>query len=323
MDEHEMDFSNPREMLAGGLAGMIEHGATFPFDTVKTRMQASRSEFKSTWGCFVHVLRNERWAHFYRGLSPTLVSSFPSHAMYFGVYEATKRALGAGEGTEPTSAVIAFSAAAATLGHDCIAVPFDVVKQRMQVDSAQAFSSSVRCARTLVATGGVHALFASLPATVLMNVPHQMTHWLVYESCKRVFKQPESGAEHTAGFALSGLLAGSAAAMVSTPLDVVKTRVQLGEARSSRDAAQAIVRADGFRGFWRGVVPRVLTLAPQAAISMTSYEVLKSLLIGADVTTAEAASSLVAAAAESAASGAAVAAAAAASRTAQPATTVG
>ena len=38
------EFSFIKHMFAGSIAGIMEHGCMFPFDTVKTHMQASKNK---------------------------------------------------------------------------------------------------------------------------------------------------------------------------------------------------------------------------------------------------------------------------------------
>lgn len=77
----------------------------------------------------------------------------------------------------------------------------------------------------------------------------------------------------------AGLLAGSMSAVVTNPLDVLKTRIQT---RKTADGAAArprlapmlrhIVRTEGAHALWRGLAPRVLSEAPTAALFMLAYE---------------------------------------------------
>ncbi len=76
------------------------------------------------------------------------------------------------------------------------------------------------------------------------------------------------------------LFIGVAAASVTTPADVIKTRMQVkakqGEAYTSmRDAFRKVVQTEGFNALWKGVVPRVLRSSPQYGVMLLSYELLQ------------------------------------------------
>lgn len=273
------DFSGmtTKEIIAGGVAGLAEHIGMFPFDTIKTRMQ---SEAKTFTVVVTGIVRNERWTHLYRGCVPVLWSAVPAHGAYFSIYEATKRKMSTA-GEDDSTAGIAVSAAFATVAHDTVSIPFDVVKQRMQVDAAGVHRNSFACFRHVVRSEGVSALFVALPTTTLMNIPHMTTQWLVYEKIKRLLlRRGEEENEMAVHFVLAGLAAGASAACISTPLDNIKTRLQLGMDKSFVAAAKNIYAAHGYRlsGFWTGVVPRICNMAPSAAITLVTYESVKNAL---------------------------------------------
>lgn len=263
------------EVVAGAVAGFAEHFVMFPFDTVKTRIQSGRST--GVLEAFRDVLQKERFAHLYRGCVPVLVSAVPAHAAYFGVYEAVKRAVG-GEGS---TVGITAAACCATVAHDVVSTPFDVVKQRMQMDNLRSFSSSINCIRKIRAAEGVSAFFVSLPTTVAMNIPHYAAYWLTYETllshlgggAVRDYER-ESTEEHMLG----GFIAGAVASVVSFPFDAVKTHKQLGRRAGFVHILGKIFYKRGLRGIFAGVVPRVMYTAPSGAIMMGTYETVKHVL---------------------------------------------
>ena len=274
------------EVLAGGAAGLGEHLGMFPFDTIKTRMQEGNTPFVATARS---MLTRERWTHLYRGCVPVVVSAVPAHGAYFGIYETTKRAFGGGNHHghhgHDSNWAIAVSASCATAAHDAVSVPFDVVKQRMQVDAVGKYTSSVQCFRNVFKHEGLASLYRSLPTTICMNAPQVVCHWLVYEAIKtflvarNLAPQVEKEEDETAGcFIIAGLAAGTCAAVVSTPLDNIKTQLQLGQNKTFSEAGHKIFRQRGIVGFWTGVLPRACYMAPSAAIVMTTYEFTKNAL---------------------------------------------
>jgi solute carrier family 25 (mitochondrial iron transporter), member 28/37 len=262
-------------MLAGGIAGLSEHAVTFPFDTVKTRMQQcpERRGFVAT---LMHLVRNEPLRNLWRGCGPVLSCSFPAHAAYFSLYENTKRLISA-----DSSSGYVVASFAATVGHDSVSVPFDVVKQHMQIDGHRHHNSSLACLRCIVAEHGALCLVRSLPTTVAMNLPHMAAHWVVYEKAKVLLgigSVAEDNSTFEPRFILAGFAGGASAACVSTPFDVVKTRLQLLKSASFAQGCRDVYATSGMRGFTRGMLPRVCSLAPSAAVVMTTYEAAKKIL---------------------------------------------
>lgn len=264
-------METPSEMVAGGCAGLAEHLVMFPFDTIKTRMQQDPLRNTSMIVTAKHIIRSESPANFYRGWGPVATSAFPAHAAYFALYEFSKRWLD----LESTLGYAA-SAACATCAHDTVSVPFDVVKQRMQVDGIRHFHSSLECLKSICrGPGGVSSLFASLPTTIAMNIPQVTMHWVVYENVKLALQADHISEDSIITYIVAGGSGGCAAATVSTPLDNVKTLLQLGEADNARLAARKIVERSGWGGFFTGVGPRMFYMAPSAAVVMTTYELVK------------------------------------------------
>jgi len=82
----------------------------------------------------------------------------------------------------------------------------------------------------------------------------------------------------------AGAIAGMPAAYLTTPFDVIKTRLQV-EARKGeqtyttlRHCAKTVWQQEGFRAFFKGGPARVLRSSPQFAFTLAGYEVLQSLL---------------------------------------------
>jgi solute carrier family 25 aspartate/glutamate transporter 12/13 len=90
-------------------------------------------------------------------------------------------------------------------------------------------------------------------------------------------------------FAL-GSLAGAFGAFMVYPIDLVKTRMQ--NQRSSRvgqmlyknswDCAKKVVKNEGFRGLYSGVLPQLVGVAPEKAIKLTVNDLVRGHFSGSD-----------------------------------------
>jgi len=82
----------------------------------------------------------------------------------------------------------------------------------------------------------------------------------------------------------AGAIAGMPAAYLTTPADVIKTRLQVearkGEAgyTSLRHCAATILKEEGFRAFFKGGPARILRSSPQFGFTLAGYEVLQTML---------------------------------------------
>eukprot|EP01025_Chloroclados_australasicus_P014366 TRINITY_DN16728_c0_g1_i2.p2 TRINITY_DN16728_c0_g1~~TRINITY_DN16728_c0_g1_i2.p2 ORF type:complete len:335 (+),score=33.07 TRINITY_DN16728_c0_g1_i2:194-1198(+) len=281
-------------MLAGAVAGITEHAAMFPMDTIKTRMQVwsvckdrtTTRDFKSV---IMRSLRKEGILSLYRGLSAMIYGAGPSHAVYFATYEFTKQQLDTDNAGNPSPSVAAFSGAVAAAASDGCMVPADVVKQRLQI-SGSPYKGVLNCINTIIREEGIAGFYRSYPTTLLMNIPFTAIHFSIYETMKNAMGE---GAEEESLKVqlIAGGTAGGCASAATTPLDVVKTRLQTqalvnkGTQYSAWNVFQTmrqIMVQEGIQGLWRGWKPRVLFHIPSAAICFGTYESMKSLLTWKD-----------------------------------------
>ncbi|KAI7841248.1 hypothetical protein COHA_005085 [Chlorella ohadii] len=213
-------------MVAGAVAGIGEHVAMYPVDTIKTRMQALAhpgQQLHSSVGTALRtVLRREGVGGLYRGVTAMALGAGPSHALYFAAYEAAKQLYGGNqEGHHPLAHAAA--GATATIVNDGCMNPWDVVKQRMQVRHspyrglmhcvAQTFreeglaafyksywttlegvhsatryntSSVLPVLRRIAEEEGAAALWRGWQPRVLFHAPSAAICWGIYETAKKV-----------------------------------------------------------------------------------------------------------------------------------------
>ncbi|PKI34125.1 hypothetical protein CRG98_045480 [Punica granatum] len=275
-------------MVAGSIAGSVEHTAMFPIDTLKTRMQALGSGSGPGLGVrqsLSSILKLEGAAGLYRGIWAMGLGAGPAHAVYFSVYELCKKTL---SGSNPNNPVAhAVSGVCATVASDAVITPMDMVKQRLQLEGTP-YRGVGDCIRRVQVEEGVAAFYRSYRTTVVMNAPFTAVHFATYEAAKRGLSElsPESvsGDEGLAVHATAGAAAGALAAAVTTPLDVVKTQLQCQgvcgcdkfASSSIGNVIRVVVKKDGYSGLMRGWVPRMLFHAPAAAICWSTYEASKS-----------------------------------------------
>ncbi|MCJ1226187.1 Fe(2+) transporter [Toensbergia leucococca] len=282
-------FSLAHNMLAGAFAGIAEHSIMYPVDSLKTRLQivnpSPGAVYTGLSNAVSTISKIEGVGSLWRGVSSVIVGAGPAHAVYFATYESVKQAMGGNEGNDHHPLAAATSGACATIASDALMNPFDVVKQRMQVHGS-VYKSISKCAKTVYKTEGLTAFYVSYPTTLCMTVPFTALQFTAYESISKVMN-PTKGYDPLT-HCVAGGLAGAFAAGLTTPLDVIKTLLQTrgtandAEIRSAKGllvAASIIKRQYGWKGFFRGLRPRIITTMPSTAICWTSYEMAKAYFI--------------------------------------------
>ncbi|KAL0342428.1 UNVERIFIED_CONTAM: Mitochondrial magnesium exporter 1 [Sesamum calycinum] len=303
-----------REFLWGAIAGAFGEGMMHPVDTIKTRMQSqaffSGSKNQNSALQLVRaVWATDGLAGFYRGIAPGIMGSLATGATYFGVIESTKKWM---EESHPTLgghwAHFISGALGDTLG-SFIYVPCEVMKQRMQVQGSKKYWTSVMVKEGSRAKHGMHmygyysgmfqagcsiwkeqglkGLYAGYWSTLARDVPFaglMVTFYEAFKNMTQYAKQnlfPNANLHSNSSFEglLLGGLAGGLSAYLTTPLDVVKTRLQV-QGIATRyngwlDALYKIWLAEGVRGMFRGSIPRITWYIPASALTFMAVEFLR------------------------------------------------
>lgn len=292
-------------------------GALYPIIVLKTRQQVSQIQTSCT-KIGLSLLRHEGFKGFYRGFGTSLVGTIPARALYMGALEVTKSSVGAtavGLGFSPTSAAAIANAAAgvsSAAAAQLVWTPIDVVSQRLMVqDGATAASAGksvvtsgvnsyryrggIDAFRKIVCSDGPRGLYRGLGISVLTYAPSNAVWWASYSMAHQFLRRGlgnRGGGGRDGGLVpsvgvqgLSAAAASGVSAMITTPLDTIKTRMQVlgdggGGARGPRgvvETVRSLVREGGVGACYRGLGPRWASMSMSAATMVTTYEFLKRL----------------------------------------------
>ncbi|KAJ7675333.1 mitochondrial carrier domain-containing protein [Mycena rosella] len=280
--------------VQGGIAGGIGATIVYPIDMVITRMQNQRSTvvgqllYKNSLDCAKKILRNEGFVGFYRGLGPQLIGVAPEKAIKLTVNDIIR-----GQATDPETGRIKLGwelVAGGTAG-GCQVVftnPLEIVKIRLQVqgEAAKAEGFAPKGAVHIIRQLGVLGLYKGMSACLLRDIPFSAIYFPTYGHLKKdVFHEGYNGKQLSFMELLASAgIAGMPAAYLTTPADVVKTRLQVETRKGQtnykglQDAFVKIYREEGFRALFKGGPARILRSSPQFAFTLMSYEMFKKLM---------------------------------------------
>ncbi|VVA37003.1 PREDICTED: S-adenosylmethionine [Prunus dulcis] len=254
-------------VIAGGAAGVFVEAALYPIDTIKTRLQVAHAGGKI-------VLKG-----LYSGLAGNLAGVLPASAIFVGVYEPTKQKLLKAL-PENLSALAHLTAGAiAGAASSVVRVPTEVVKQRMQ--TAQ-FSSAPDAVRLILAKEGFKGLYAGYGSFLLRDLPFDAFQFCIYEQLRIGFKLAARRDLNDPEVAMIGAFAGAVTGAITTPLDVIKTRLMVqgseNQYRGIYDCVRTIMRDEGSPALWKGIGPRVLWIGIGGSIFFGVLERTKQIL---------------------------------------------
>ncbi|CAE6011574.1 unnamed protein product [Arabidopsis arenosa] len=265
-----------KSALAGGISCAFSAFLMHPVDTVKTQVQAS------TTLSFLEILSKipEIGARgLYKGSIPAVVGQFASHGLRTSIYEASKLALPI---VAPTLLDIQVQSIASFLGTvlgTTLRIPCEVLKQRLQ---ANQFDNIVEATVSVWHQDGLKGLFRGTGVTLLREVPFYVAGMGLYNQSKKVVER-RLGRELEPWEAIAvGALSGGFTAVLTTPFDVIKTRMMTapqGVELSMWMAAYSILTHEGPLAFYKGAVPRFFWTAPLGALNLAGYEILQKAMI--------------------------------------------
>jgi solute carrier family 25 (mitochondrial aspartate/glutamate transporter), member 12/13 len=142
-----------------------------------------------------------------------------------------------------------------------------------------------RSAMWIVKNLGLKGLYKGASACLLRDIPFSAIYFPSYSHLKRdLFGESPTKKLGVFQLLTAGAIAGMPAAYLTTPCDVIKTRLQV-EARKGdahynglRHCAQTILKEEGFTAFFKGGPARILRSSPQFGFTLAAYEVLQSSL---------------------------------------------
>ncbi|PKI79327.1 hypothetical protein CRG98_000272 [Punica granatum] len=244
-------------VIAGGTAGVVVETALYPIDTIKTRLQAG----------------------LYSGLTGNLAGVLPASALFVGVYEPTKQKL-LRMLPENLSAVAHLTAGAiGGIAASLIRVPTEVVKQRMQTGQ---FKSAPDAVRLILSKEGFKGFYAGYGSFLLRDLPFDAVQFCIYEQLRIGYRVAAQRDLNDPENAIIGAFAGALTGAITTPLDVIKTRLMVqGSANQYRgvfDCVQTIVREEGPSALLKGIGPRVLWIGIGGSIFFGVLESTKRIL---------------------------------------------
>ena len=234
---------------------------TTPFDVVKVRLQAQQNSavvkhcylldcrcldgvslcsitsdgshvhtarFSGTRDAFLKIAQMEGISSWWKGLSPTLLMAVPATVIYYTGYDQLKVVFGFKEGQKNLLAPAFAGSIARTVAVTAVC-PIELVRTKLQSRQGYNYKELTAVIRNAVQRNGILSLWRGLSPMLLRDVPFSIIYWVSYE---HVRLQLEAFGLKSVSFVpfLAGSISGAIAAIITNPLDVAKTHMQVHNA---------------------------------------------------------------------------------------------
>ncbi|XP_063991702.1 tricarboxylate transport protein, mitochondrial [Diachasmimorpha longicaudata] len=174
----------------------------------------------------------------------------------------------------------------------CITYPTEYVKTQLQLDgkagAGKQYSGIGDCIKKTVKTNGVLGLYRGLSVLVYGSIPKSAVRFGSFETVKKQLVD-EEGKLNAQRRLLAGLCAGVCEAILAvTPMETVKVKF-INDQRSANPRFRGffhgvglIIKENGFRGVYQGLVPTIMKQGSNQAIRFFVMESCKDWYRGGD-----------------------------------------
>jgi solute carrier family 25 iron transporter 28/37 len=253
------------DFAAGAASGLVADGITHPIDTIRTRLwvqdAGSGYKYRGLVNGLVTMVRKEGVASLFKGMGSVALLTPVAHGLYFGSYEWAKTRLACDEAGMGNTAAIMTAGFFANVVGALVWNPMDVVKQKQQAMVGKELGGALGGLSAVYAEGGLrNGLMRGYFSGIATYGPFSAIYFLTYERFKDLCLQRSCGRElGTEHFVAGGLVAGTVAAVATSPIDLIKTRIQVCDGyHGVLLTGLRIFREEGLAAFTKGVGARVV-----------------------------------------------------------------
>jgi len=272
-----------RRMIAGAMGSMTAEASTMWLDTVKVRLQvAPAGAPTSLVGMLVFVAKTEGIGGLFGGITPALLRQASYQSIKMGTFDPIKgaiaKAAGTREGEAPPFWVLALAGGIAGAIGTVIATPTEIAKVRLQAGAPGGIRGALT---TLHAEGGLVGMW--LHPSVIPNVQRSFVvnaaELAAYEYTKSFLVRTLRWRESVWVHVLAAIVSGLCAAIVSTPVDMAKTRMMNGDCGSNMITCLSdVALASGPVALYASFFATWARLAPWNVLNFVSLEYYKKML---------------------------------------------
>ncbi|KAH7114384.1 mitochondrial carrier protein-like protein [Dendryphion nanum] len=253
-------------LLAGAVAAFSVDLLVYPLDTLKTRFQSP--DYNRFYVNPATQKPNPAlFRGLYQGVGSVIIATLPSSGAFFTTYERTKALLNRvnphttnrPDGLVPAPIIHATASSLAELVSCAILTPAEVIKQNAQMVSSTSSTNATLVTLAKFKSNPL-ALWRGYTALAGRNLPFTALQFPMFERLKEAIKANRDRKGLTNGTILeSGAItafsagsAGAVAAVITTPVDVIKTRIMLSAAEDA--ASEATAKQNAKNGKSNGLV---------------------------------------------------------------------
>lgn len=260
--------------FSGFLSAGLEISVLFPMEYAKTQLQLNRTN--KNFNLLSHL--RSKGLGIYGGLPPMLIGAPIQGLLRFTCLDFFNNLFkDPVTGQNSVASGLCAGIAAGVLESLIVVTPMETVKTRL-IDSNKGLVDGVRY---VVRTDGVAGLYKGVGATILKSASNQGLRFIIFNQYKNMIISSPKQSLTASQSLLGGMIAGVLGAMINTPIDTIKSRMQSLEAArysSVLDCGRQMVVHEGIGSLWKGLLMRCARVVPGQGIIFMSFDQISSSL---------------------------------------------
>uniref|UniRef100_A0A8C4Q6R1 Solute carrier family 25 member 44a n=1 Tax=Eptatretus burgeri TaxID=7764 RepID=A0A8C4Q6R1_EPTBU len=299
----EWDDLDKRKFYTFGILMTMSIRATvYPAALIRTRLQVQKGKsiYKGTFDALLKIVRAEGIPGLYRGF---LANSFTliSGQFYVTTYELVRRHVSTYSSNNAVKSLVA--GGSASLVAQTITVPIDVISQHLMIQGKGSgemgrfrlpqkvqergcfhLGGTRAIIVQIIKVDGLRGFYRGYIASLLTYIPNSAVWWPFYHFyAEQLSNHVPAHCPHLLLQAIAGPLAAATANVVTNPMDVVRTRLQVEGGLSILETVRSLLDEEGAWGFAKGLSARIISSIPTAIVIVVGYETLKKLSLRAEL----------------------------------------
>ncbi|KAH7325014.1 mitochondrial carrier domain-containing protein [Stachybotrys elegans] len=269
-----------KDLFSGAAGGVAQVLIGQPFDIVKVRLQTT-TQYSSALEAATSIYKHEGALAFYKGTLTPLIGIGACVSIQFGAFHSARRWFEARNGAaSPGLSYGQYFAAGSFAGvaNSVLSGPIEHIRIRLQSQphgAARLYAGPLDCVRKISRHDGVlRSIYRGEAVTIWREAFAYGAWFTAFEylmNADAARNRIDRKDIPSYKIAFYGGLAGEVLWLSSYPFDVIKSKMQTDgfgpdkKYASMRDCFATTYRAEGLRGFWKGIGPTLLRAMPVSA----------------------------------------------------------
>lgn len=239
--------------------GMI---ISYPFDTIKSKMQKNPKVFNTTYNTIKKTFIKEGFKGFYRGIPIPLSVIVIKRGFQYDLYEKLNK---------KNFNTYIIGGLSGGLG-SVIGCPMHYVKINMQIHERKTYTNTLQFIKKTLKDDGIRKFYHGIKIDFLKESTFGCLYLGTYGYLRK--NTPQTSLYHFICGGISSIITWG----MLFPIDSLRTEIMTNSNNNVLDTLKTKIKNNSLKSLWCGITPILIRIFPVSAISMMTYEYTRKLI---------------------------------------------